>query len=120
MKKKFKLEKRKIGNNILLAYCGFSMTATVLRLPDLSLIEKFVFLMGKLVGFGIPVIITLAYWFIMKTRYLKEGNTVSVGQLFLGFLLVAAAGAMYSINFVQTFIILSIVIILRDGYKVSV
>ncbi|WP_432665285.1 hypothetical protein R9X47_03320 [Wukongibacter baidiensis] len=110
---------KKFGDLVLFSYFGVCTLLLVLRIPELTLIKKIVFLIGAIIGFGLKVVIILMYWYIIKTKYVNEEKKIKLTHIIIGALLVMLAAQSSGLNFIETFVFISIGIILRNGYKIS-
>lgn len=111
--------KNKLSNILFLGYFLSIFIMIILQIPESGIIETLIFLTGAIIGVAIKTIIIILYWYTIMPRYINEDNKISIIQLSVGILLVLLAFCVFDCSFIETFIILSIVIILREDYHIS-
>ena len=111
--------KNKLSNILFLGYFLSIFIMIILQIPETGTIETLIFLTGAIIGVAIKTIIIILYWYTIMPRYINEDNKISIIQLSVGILLVLLAFCVFDCSFIETFIILSIVIILKEDYHIS-
>lgn len=116
-----KLFKKRIGRILVIIYYMFFMIQIVMQIPYLTFGYKMMYLCGAIIGLGVKVIIIIVYWYIFKTRYVIQDRKVKIIQFVMGFFLVMIAllAVPINISIFETFIVVSISIILINDYKIS-
>ncbi len=110
--------KRKVGSVILIVYSITLVLKGVLLMPKLTLVGELGVSFGVIVGVGFRIGIIMAYWYAVKTKYIKIEKRVSIKYLVLGVFLIMIAVPLPGINFIESFIIVSIGMIFRNDYKI--
>ncbi|MCT4542430.1 MAG: hypothetical protein N4A63_02675 [Vallitalea sp.] len=124
-KSKFKTDifKNRLGNSVLICYVLLYITILIVQTMNMPFdsIKKMGWFLGALIGIVIRFSIIFLYWYLMKVKYIKEDKRIDIIQLLIGSLLVMISFSpfiYFNLSFIITFIVLSIVIILNEGYYI--
>lgn len=122
--------KRILGNMIFISYFIFIIYKSIPYTYKLARIETIYFCFGLLAGFCVSVLLTKVFWYLIKIKYFYEENKVKFSKVLFGAFLFCIAFLGFNgirnnyfsilgagINIERIFI-LSIVIILRNNYKI--
>lgn len=74
------------------------------------------FVLGTVMGFGIRIMLIMIFWQTIMPRYIKKNNKINMAQLVVGVFLIMLALSSINTSFFETYIIISIVIILKKNY----
>ncbi|QUH31805.1 hypothetical protein [Vallitalea guaymasensis] len=110
--------KNEFSNVLLFLYFLVIIIILILQIPEAGTIEKLIYLSGAITGVAIKTIIIFLYWYTIMPKYIDDDNKINIVKLSVGILLVLLAFYVFDFNFIVTFIILSIVIILKKDYHI--
>lgn len=114
---KYSLKKR-IGNILFIGYISLYIVLRILHIHDYSIMRNIIFVVGEVMGFGIKIMVIIVFWQTIMIRYIKKNNRINIIQLVVGVFLIMLALSSITTGFIETYIVISIVIILKKNYHI--
>lgn len=113
----------KLGNIILIVYIIVSILVRIMNISNESNSFSLILIFGLLLGIALRIIGVIIFWKSILVRHIYDKNRISIIPIIIGYLLILLAISPLSIHnngFTESYIVISIAIILNNKYHVCI